>query len=128
MRFGRAKNKNDPFRGLFKRLQQGIKCFRCDLVGFIDDENFVAVASGTIPHVFPQLAHLIDSTIRRRVDLDNIDAVSRRDFLAARTFSAGVGGRAFDAIQTAGDDSRDSGFSGTALTGKDIPVSDAMRA
>ena len=128
MRLGRAQDEHDPFRRLFERLQQRVERFGRDLVRFVDDEDLVAVARRTIADVLPQLAHLIDAAIRRRVDLDHVHAVSRGDLLAARAFAAGVGRRALDAIQAAGDDARDSRLAGSALAGKDVAVRDAIGA
>ena len=92
----------------------------------VDDEYFVAVASGPLADIFPQFPHFVDSAIRRRVDLDHVHRTAGRNLLAARTFAAGVRGRSGDAVQAAGDDAGYGRLSRASLPGEDIPVRDPV--
>ncbi len=118
--------KTAHWRRLFDGLQQRVESLARDLVRFVDDEDLVAVARGLIADVLAQFAHLIDAAIRCRVDFDHVDRSAGRDFEAARADAAGLIGRAFFAVEAAGDDARGGGLAGAALAGKDVAVRDAV--
>ncbi len=124
MRLGGAQDKDHPFRRLFERLQKRVKRLARDLMGLVDDEDFIAVARGTEADAFPQLAHFIDAAVGGGVDLDHIDGRARGDFRAARADSARRGRRSLDAIQTARKNAGDCRLSGPALPREDIAVGD----
>ena len=126
MRFRGAENEHRPWRRLFDGLQQRVEGFAGDLVRFVDDENFVAIARGLIADILAQFPHFIDAAIGRRVDFDDVDRSARRDFEATRADAAGLIRRAFLAIQASGDDARGGGLSRPALARKDVAVRDAV--
>ena len=74
VRFGGAEDEDHPLGRLFQRLQQRVEGFAGDLVRFVDDEDFIAVARRPVAHVLAQLAHFVDAAIGRRVDFDHVDA------------------------------------------------------
>jgi hypothetical protein len=78
VRFGGAEHENGPLRRLFDGLEQRVEGFVGDLVGFVDDEDFVAVAHRLVADVLAQLAHFIDAAIGRRVDFDHIHRAAGR--------------------------------------------------
>ena len=90
VRLGGAQDEHHPLGRLFQRLQQRVEGFVGDLVRFVDDEDFVAVARGAVAHVLAQLAHFIDAAIGGRVDLDHVHARSGGDLDAARAYAAGL--------------------------------------
>src|SRR6185369_11268899 len=98
VRFGSAENKNDPGRRLFDGFQQRVKGFACDLVRFIDDENLVAVANGTIAYVFTKLAHLINAAIGGGINLDYIRGAALRYLETAGANTARMAGGSLDTI------------------------------
>ena len=59
-------------------FSSALNASRRDLVRFVDDEDFVAVARRAVADVLAQLAHFVDAAIRCRVDLDHVDAAARR--------------------------------------------------
>ena len=116
------KNKHGPLGRLFNRLQQRVECFVGNLVRFVDDENFVAIARRLIPHVFAQFAHLIDAAIRRRIDFDYVHSPARRNFHAARAHAARLIGRTLLAVQAQRHNTRRRRLPRPALPGKNIAV------
>ena len=78
VRFGGAQHEHHPFGRLFQRLQQRVESFAGDLVRFVDDEDLVAVARGTVADVFAQLAHFVDAAIGGRVDFDHVRRIAGR--------------------------------------------------
>ena len=124
VRFSGAEQEDGPLGRLFQRLEQRIEGFAGDLVGFVDDEDLVAVARRAVADVFAQLAHLVDAAVRRRVDLDHVGGVVLRDLDAGRADAAGRNGRPLDAVQAAGEDTRDCRFAGAALARQDVAMRD----
>ena len=124
VRFGGAQDENHPLGRLLQSFEKSVERFAGDLVGFIHDEDFIPVASGTKADTLAQFAHFIDAAIRSGVDFDDIDRRSRGNFSAARAYTARGRRWALDTVQTAGENSGDGGFSGTALSRKDVSVGD----
>ena len=65
-------------RRLFDGLEQRVEGLVGDLVGFVDDEDLVAVARGLVADVFAQFAHFVDAAIGGGVDFDDVHACRRR--------------------------------------------------
>ncbi len=125
VRFGGAQDEHGPLGRFFQCLQQRVERFVGDLVRFVDDENFVAVARGTVAYVLAQFAHFVDAAIGRRVDLDHIHGAAGRDLHATGAHAARLVGGTFDAVQAARHDARHRGLAGAALARKDVAVRDA---
>ncbi len=126
VRFGGAEDEDGPLGRLLDGLQEGVEGFAGDLVGFIDDEDFVLVAGGLVADVFAQLAHFIDAAVGGGVDLDDVHGAAGLDFGATGADAAGLVGGAVDAVEATGHDARRGGFAGAALAGKDVAVGDAV--
>ena len=126
MSFRCTEDKNHPVGRFFQGLEQRVEGLAGDLVRFVDDEDFVAVARRPVAYVFPQLAHLVDAAIRCRVDLDHIRRVPRRHFQAACAHAAGVNGWALNTVEASRQDPGDRGFPGAALSGKNVAVGDPL--
>ena len=90
VRFRGAEHENGPGRRLFDGLQQRVEGFVGDLVRFVDDEDFVAVARRLIAHVLAQFAHFVDAAIGGGVDFDHVHRPARRDLPATRAHPAGL--------------------------------------
>ena len=92
---------------------------------FVNDKDFVTIARRTKPHIFPQLAHLVNAPIGGRVDLDDVHRIADGHFAATgASVARGDGGAGF-AIQAASQDAGDGSFARPALSGKDVAVGDA---
>ncbi len=125
VRFRRTENKDDPLGRLFERLEERVESLVRNLMGFVDDENFVAVAGRAEANVLAQFAHFVDAAIGGRVDFDDVHRAALRDLEAAGALAAGRNGRTFGAIQAARENTGDRGFAGSALAGEDVTVRDA---
>ena len=95
-------------------------------MGFVDDENLIAVARGTEADALAQLAHFVDAAIGRRVDLDDVHRRAAGNFEATGALAAGRGRGSLFAVQTARKNAGDRGLAGAALAGKNIAVGDAL--
>ena len=126
VRFRGAEHEHGPGRRLFDGLQQRVEGFVGDLVGFVDDENLVAVARRLIAHVLAQLAHFVDAAIGGGVDFDHVHRAAGGDFLATRAHAAGLVGGTVHAVQAARQDARHGGLAGAALARKNVAVRDAV--
>ncbi len=119
-----AENEDDPFGRFFEGLEEGVEGFGGDLVGFVDDKDFVLVASGAVADVLAEFAHFVDAAIGGGVDFDDVRGVTGGDLGAGGALHAGGGSGSFFAIEAAGEDAGDSGFSCAALAGEDVAVGD----
>ncbi len=118
VRFGGAQEEHHPLGRLLQRLEQGVEGFAGDLMGFVDDENFVAVARRAEADALAQLAHFVDAAVGRRVDLDHVHRGAAGDLQATGALAAGRGRRSLLAIQAARENARDGGLAGAALARK----------
>ena len=126
VRLRRAQNEHHPLGRLLQSFQQRVEGLAGDLVGFVDDENLVAVARRLVAHVFPQLAHIVDAAVGGRVDFNDVRRVALRNLEARGTLAARRRRRSFHAVQTACHDARNRGLAGSALAGEDVAVRDTL--
>jgi hypothetical protein len=57
---------------LFDDFEESIETLLCDLVCFVEDENFVAVASGRKTRSLSKFTRVIDPIVACRIDLDDV--------------------------------------------------------
>src|ERR1039458_8442401 len=107
-----GQHEDDVVRRLFQRLEQGVEGGIGDLVGFVENVDFEAVASGAIAGGFAELADLVDAAVGGRIDFDDVDGIAGADLGAGVADAAGLGdGPIFGAaVQGHGEDAGDSGF------------------
>jgi len=99
-------------------------------VGFIENENLVAIAGGRKPGSFAQVTCVIDSVVACSVDFDDVErprTVSGQ-FDAAVALSARGVRRTFSTIETPSQDSRGRRLPTTARARKQIRVIRAVLA
>ena len=114
------------FGRLFQRLEQRIGRFLRQHVHLVDDVNFEAPLRRRVTDVVAQLSHVIDPTIARCVQLNDIEAVSARDLPTIIAFATWRHCRPVDAIERFCQDARRRGFSGPARPDKKIGVSQTI--
>ena len=100
--FRGGENKYGLIRGFFQRFEQGVKGLLGQHVHFIDDINFVAPPGRQVADIFPQFPDVVDPPVGGPIDFKNIQVASLGDFLAGGAAVAGVGARAFLAVQGLG--------------------------
>ncbi len=118
---------------LFEGFEQGVEGGVGNLVGFVEDVDFVAVAGGCVAGGVAEFANLVDAAVGGGVDLDDVDGVALADFDAAISQTpAGLAGGALRgadfvaAVQGHGDDAGDGGFADAAVPREDVAVRDAV--
>ena len=75
LRLGRREHEHDARRRLLENLEQRVPRFAREHVRFVDDVDLVAiVAGGRVHRALAQLARVVDAAVRRRVDLDDVEA------------------------------------------------------
>ena len=118
------------FEGFEERVEGGVG----DLVGFVEDDDFEAVASGPIAGGIAEFTNLVDTAVGGGVDFQDVDGVALANFKAGVADEAGFGGWAglgADgglAVEGGGEDAGDGGFADAAVARKDVAVGDAVLA
>jgi hypothetical protein len=102
--FGGGKNKYGLLRGFFQGFQQGVESLLGQHVHFVNDINFIPPVGREITDIFPQFPDVIYPPIGGPVNLEDIQVAPLGNLLAGRAAIAGVGGRAFLAVQGLGQD------------------------
>ena len=126
LRLGRGEDELHVRRRLLERLEQGVERRRSEHVHFVDDVDLEMPFARRVTHVVAQLAHLLDAVVARAVDLEHVEAVARRDFLAAIANAARRHGRAVHAIERLRQDARRRSFPDPARADEEIGVGEAV--
>ncbi len=128
---GGGEHEDDVVGWFFQRFEQRVEGGVGDLVGFVEDVDFVAVAGGAVAGGVAEFADFVDAAVGGGVDLDDVDGVALADFEAAVAGEAGLGrgaGGGADgvlAVECGGEDAGDGGFADAAVAGEDVAVRDA---
>ena len=121
-------HEDDVAGRLFQRFQQRIEGRVGDLVGFVENVDFEAVARRTVARGLAQFADLVDAAIGGGVDFDHVHRVAGANLGAGIANAAGLGhrlvGRA--AVQRHGQDARDRRLADAAMSAEDVAVRDAL--
>ncbi len=130
VRLSGGEDEFDVFRRLFDDFQQRIEAGRGDHVGFVNDEDLVAVPDRGEGGAFAEIAGVIHATVAGGVDLDDVEGAGAAagQLNAAVAFSAWSVRGAFGAIKAAGKDAGGRGFSAAAWAGKEVGVVDPVFA
>ena len=70
---GRGEDEPQVRRRLLDQLEQGVEALRGDHVGLVDDVDLVLVAHRREERLLAQVTRVVDATVGRRVDLDDVD-------------------------------------------------------
>ena len=70
---GRRHHEHDAVGRFFERLEQSVGGFAGEHVRFVEDDDFVARAGGSVADHFAEFANLVDAAIGGRVDLDDVE-------------------------------------------------------
>src|SRR5215813_1266972 len=73
-------------RRLFNELEQRVETRAGHHVGLVDDVDLVPGRDWRVKRAFPQVTGIVNAAVRRRVDLDHVDAAwtGRRESQARR--------------------------------------------
>ena len=122
--FGGGEDEHHMLRRLLHDFQQRVEALRRDHVGFVENENLVAVAGGGESGTFAQFAGIVHTVVRSGVDFHHVDGTGAAcgEVLAAFAFAARVRGRAFRAVDATRENACGTGFAAAARTGKQVSV------
>ena len=127
-------HEDDVRRGLFQGFEQRVEGRIGNLVGFVEDVDFVPIPAGRVAGGVAQFANLVDAAIGGGIDLDHVYGVALANFNAGVANAAGLGGGALGAadfsaaVERHGHNARDGGFADAAVAGKNVAVGDAVLA
>ena len=99
LRLGRGEYELYVRRRFFECFEQSVECRGAQHVDFVDDINFEMPFARGVTDVVPQFAHLFDAVVARAINLEHIQAVAGRDFLAAVANAARRYRRAIYAVE-----------------------------
>ncbi len=130
VRLSGSEDEFDVLRRLFDDLQQRVEAGGGDHVGFVNDEDLVAVPDRGESGAFAEIPGVVHAAVAGGVDLDDIEraGATAGQFDAAVAFAARCVRGAFGAIEAAGEDSGGRGFSATTGAGEEVGVVDPVFA
>ena len=125
---GRGEDEAHVRRRLLDQLEQGVERLRGHHVGLVDDVDLVVVAHRREEGLLPQVARVVDTVMRRSVDLDDVEraGTAAGQLAAAVALAARVGDRRLDAVERAGEDPCGRGLAAAAGAGEEVGVVDAV--
>src|ERR1700758_3167055 len=111
----------------FQSLEQCVEGRVGNLVSFVENVDFEAVARRAIASGLAKFADFVDAAIGGSVDFDHVNGISRTDFGAGFANAAGLGdGPIFGAaVQRHRQNTRDSGLADSAVSAEDVAVGGA---
>ena len=122
LRVRRRQNKHGMCRWLLQCLQQGIKSARRQHMHLVDNINLVAAFRRREGYLLAQVTDIIYAGVGRSVNFNYIQRGSLHNALTVAALAAGLGSRPLLAVQSLGQNTRHTGFTGAARTGKQISV------
>ncbi|CAB4763364.1 unannotated protein [freshwater metagenome] len=125
---GRGEDEPQVRRRLLHQLQQGVEALRGDHVGLVDDVDLVAAAHRREERLLPQVARVVDATVRGRVDLDHVDrpGPAAREVAAGVALPARVGHRGLLAVEGPRQDAGARGLAAATGAGEEVGVVDPV--
>ena len=123
---GGAEHEHDVSRRLLQCFQQRVERGLGEHVSLVDDVNLERPQRGGEVHLLAQVANLIDSAVRRGIDLDEVERRTRRHLHARLALVArlcGITGTA-GAVQRLGQQTSRRGLARTAAAAEQVGVRD----
>ena len=112
-------------RRLLERLEECVPGVLRDLVRLVEDVDLAAQVRRGVVEALAELAHVVDATVGRGVDLDEVERTALADGIAGRAGVAGVGVRTqVRAVERLGKDPRQGGLARAARPGEQDGVRD----
>ena len=127
LRLRGGEHEDDVVGGLFERFEERVEGSVGDLVRFVKNVDFEAIASRAIAGGLAEFADFVDAAVRGGVDLDYIDGVAGSDFCAGLADAAGFGDRAILGAAVKGHSQNASygRFANAAVAAEDVAVGGA---
>ena len=130
LRVGRGQHEHHVRGRLLERLQQRVRRRGREHVHLVDDVDLAAARGPDAEmHALDELAHRVDTVVRGRVELDEVEERARGHCFAVLADAAGFPVVAeVQAVERVGEDACSRGLSGTARAGEEVRVADAVVA
>ena len=126
-RLGRREHEDRVGRRLLERLQERVERLARQLMRLVDDVHLVLTQRRRETHLLPQVAHLVDAAVRRRIDLDEVEETALADGDAALAFVTGLAVLRLRAVDGLRDESRDRRLADAARPREQVCVRDLSR-
>ena len=123
---GRREHKPDVRRGLLQGLQQGVEGLGREHVDLVDDVDLEARVRGRVRDVVTDRADLVDATVRRPVDLHDVDVLTPGDRLAHVARTARLSVSDIGAVQRLRQDASHRGLAHAPAPGEEERVGDPI--
>ena len=115
LRVRRREHEGDELGRLLERLEERVPGVLRDLVRLVEDVDLAAQVRRGVGEALAQLAHGLDATVGRGVDLDEVEGTALADRDARGTAITGVGvGLEVRAVDGLGQDPGERGLAGAA--------------
>src|SRR5207247_2150221 len=124
-RVGRREDEDDVGRRLLERLQERVERGLGQLVHLVDDVDLVAPARRRILRVLAERADLLDATVRRAVDLDDVHERPGLALAAHGASPAGLGARPLGIEERPRQEPRRRGLADATRAREEVGVGDA---
>src|SRR5580658_476383 len=120
-------HEDDVVRWLLQRLEQRVERGVGNLMGFVENVNFEAVARWLVACALAQFADFVDAAIGSGVDFNDINSVSGTNLSTRFADSAGLGRRLIlrTAIESGGQNSGDGGLADATMAAENVAVGGA---
>ena len=127
LRLGGREDEDEVLRRFLHDLQQGVEAGLGDHVRLIDDEHAVAGLRRGVERPLAQLAHVVDTVVRRRVHLGDVQGAcpTGGQCHTGVAGTAGGGRRPLLTVQRPGQDACRRGLSAAARSGEQVGVVDS---
>ena len=93
---------------------------------FVDQVDLKSTTCGRILDIVQQIAGIVDLSLGRRIDFNQIDKSTFIDFSACRALPAGLGSNARIAIERLGENPCNGGLTHATGTGKQVGMVQAL--
>ncbi len=129
LRLGRREHELHVLRRLLDDLEQRVEALRRHHVRLVDDVDLVAAARRAERRALTQVTRVVDTTVRGRVDLDDVDAAgtATSERHARVAHPARPRRRALHAVEATREDARRRRLATPARTTEQVRVIDAPR-
>ena len=122
LKLGRRKNEHQVLGRLFDNLQKGVEGGEGEHMHLVDDVDAFPGNRGGKHSLLPQVAHVVDTGIGGRIQLDDIQDASVVDAAAIAALVAGVAVYGVFAVHGLGQNPGTGGFARPARADEDVGV------
>ncbi len=117
-----GKHEQHVRRRFLERLEKCVPRVRGEHVRLVDDVDLAAQHRRQVAHLVAQVAHLVDATVARRIDLEDVDGGAAQDLEARWAYVVGLTVDRRVAVHGPCQDPSSRGLAGPTDTGEQVSV------